>query len=182
MHSKALSQTARQKGAVLIVSLLILLVMTVIGIVAMDTTTLEEKMAGNTRQRDLAFQAAEATLRDGEQDLLIHTPVGFDTSCTNGLCLVLSSGTSNMTPYWDVAGDWQKARAYGSQTGAAALKGVPTPDYLLEKLPPAATPGQNLSNTGSYNGPLPTQLYRITAKATAGNGNVVVELQSVYLP
>ncbi len=182
MCSTNRSNRRRQRGAVLIISLLILLVMTMIGIVAMDSTTLEEKMAGNTRQRDLAFQAAEAGLRDGETDLVMHSPVGFDTSCTNGLCLVVTSGSTSTTPYWEIPGDWNNARTYGSATNATALTNVPAPKYLLEKLPPAATPGQNLGNTGSYNGPLPTQLYRVTSKATAGNGNLTVELQSVYLP
>ncbi len=56
----------QQKGAVLIISLLMLLVTTMIGITAMGTTTLEEKMANNHKQRQIAFQAASAALRDAE--------------------------------------------------------------------------------------------------------------------
>ena len=56
----------RQKGAVLVVSLLILLVMTVLGVAAMGTTTLQERMANNNRQQQVAFQAAEAALRAAE--------------------------------------------------------------------------------------------------------------------
>ncbi|MEJ2645875.1 MAG: PilX N-terminal domain-containing pilus assembly protein [Gammaproteobacteria bacterium] len=185
MHVIIRGSIRRQCGAVLVVSLLILLVMTIIGIVAMHTTTLEEKMAGNTRQRDLAFQAAEAALQDGETDLVKNQPVSFDTSCTNGLCLdVTTSATSSASaaPYWDSAGDWANARNYGAYTGVAALKGLPAPKYLLEKMPPAPVPGENLTNTSSYTGALPTQMYRVTSKATASNGNIVVELQSVYLP
>ncbi len=55
----------RQKGAVLVVSLMILLVLTLIGVTAMTTSTLEERMAGNLKDVNLAFQAAESTLRDG---------------------------------------------------------------------------------------------------------------------
>lgn len=55
-----------QKGAVLVVSLLILLVMTVLGIAAMGTTTLQERMAYNNRQQQVAFQSAEAALRSAE--------------------------------------------------------------------------------------------------------------------
>lgn len=60
---------SRQHGAVLIVSLLILLVMTVLGIAAMGTTTLQERMANNNRQQQVAFQAAEAALRAAESFL-----------------------------------------------------------------------------------------------------------------
>ncbi len=56
----------RQRGAVLIVSLIFLLLMTLIGVTAMQTTTLQERMAGNMRDQNLAFQAAEAALRQGE--------------------------------------------------------------------------------------------------------------------
>jgi type IV pilus assembly protein PilX len=56
----------RQSGAVLVLSLLILLVMTVLGVAAMGTTTLQERMASNNRQQQVAFQAAEAALRAAE--------------------------------------------------------------------------------------------------------------------
>ncbi len=60
---------ARQRGTVLILSLLILLVMTVLGVAAMGTTTLQERMANNNRQQQVAFQAAEAALRAAESYL-----------------------------------------------------------------------------------------------------------------
>ncbi|MBI5462894.1 MAG: pilus assembly protein PilX [Gammaproteobacteria bacterium] len=50
----------------MIVSLLFLLILTMIGVASMQTTTLEEKMAGNMRDRDVALQAAESGIRDGE--------------------------------------------------------------------------------------------------------------------
>lgn len=56
----------RQQGAVLIVSLLLLLIMTLLGVSAMQTTTLQERMAGNTRDRAVALQASEYALRDAE--------------------------------------------------------------------------------------------------------------------
>jgi type IV pilus assembly protein PilX len=72
----------RQHGAILIVSLLMLLVMTLIGVTAVSTTTLEEKMAGNARQRQLAFQAAESALREAEAWLTanVTTVAAFETT------------------------------------------------------------------------------------------------------
>jgi type IV pilus assembly protein PilX len=55
-----------QRGIALVVSLIMLLVLTLIGVTAMQLSTRQEKMAGNTRDLDLAFQAAEAGLRFGE--------------------------------------------------------------------------------------------------------------------
>jgi type IV pilus assembly protein PilX len=56
----------RQRGAVLVVSLLILLVVSILGVTSLTTTSMEEKMASNTRQERIAFEAAEAALRAAE--------------------------------------------------------------------------------------------------------------------
>lgn len=57
----------RQRGAVLIISLMLLIVLTLIGLASMQNTSLEERMAGNMRSENVAFQAAESALRDGEE-------------------------------------------------------------------------------------------------------------------
>jgi type IV pilus assembly protein PilX len=76
------SHKASQRGAILIVSLLMLLVMTLIGVTAVSTTTLQEKMAGNNRQRQLAFQAASSALRGAETwlETNITTVAAFETT------------------------------------------------------------------------------------------------------
>jgi len=56
----------KQTGSALIISLLILLVMTMLGIASMSTSTLEEKMAANDRNQKVAFENAELTLDDAE--------------------------------------------------------------------------------------------------------------------
>jgi len=53
----------RQQGAVLIVSLIILLVLTLIGIAGMNTSVLQERMAVNAQNSNRAFQAAESSVR-----------------------------------------------------------------------------------------------------------------------
>lgn len=55
-----------QRGAVLVVSLILLLVMTILAIAASQGTRMQERMSGNMRDSDLAFQAAEAALRESE--------------------------------------------------------------------------------------------------------------------
>ncbi len=49
----------RQRGAALLVGLVLLLVMTILGVSAMSTATLELAMAGNAQAQEEAFQAAE---------------------------------------------------------------------------------------------------------------------------
>ena len=60
---KSASRTHEQKGAVLIVALLFLVVLTMLGITAMTGTTFEERMAGNARDTAIAMHSAEAALR-----------------------------------------------------------------------------------------------------------------------
>jgi type IV pilus assembly protein PilX len=57
---------SNQRGAVLAIALIMLLVMTILGVTAMQMSRVEERMAGNTRDINLAFQGAEAGLRDAE--------------------------------------------------------------------------------------------------------------------
>lgn len=66
LHSNALRPAGRQRGAALVISLLLLLVMTLLGLGASQSTRLQERMAGNQRDQELALQAAEAALRNAE--------------------------------------------------------------------------------------------------------------------
>ncbi|OGR32354.1 MAG: hypothetical protein A2091_00395 [Desulfuromonadales bacterium GWD2_61_12] len=157
-----------ESGAVLIVSLILLLVLTLLGITAMQSTTLEEKMAGNLADRNLAFQAAEAALRDAENEIengsLLPLPdrftnkytgaptdpdaqrrivggVGFSAACTNGLCLGVVRATK--LPFLDPAD--ARNTVYGARTGAAPLlgtDGVPLPNqprYIIDFACPVVT-------------------------------------------
>ncbi len=57
----------RQRGAIMIVALLLLVVLTLIAVTGMDNTLMEERMAGNFGQTISAQQAAEIALREVER-------------------------------------------------------------------------------------------------------------------
>src|SRR5690625_7142011 len=57
---------AAQQGAVLLVALVLLLVITVLGATALRSASLEMRMATNSQERQQAFNAAEAALRSAE--------------------------------------------------------------------------------------------------------------------
>lgn len=59
----------KQQGAVLALSLVILSVLTIAAVTGMKTSITEEKMTGNLRDRELAYQAAEAALRQARADI-----------------------------------------------------------------------------------------------------------------
>lgn len=52
----------RQKGAVLVISLVLLLVLTLMGVAGMNTSTMQEKMAANGQNANRAFQGAESSV------------------------------------------------------------------------------------------------------------------------
>ena len=56
-----------QKGSALVISLILLVVMTLLGVQAMRTNLTQERMASNVQDRNFAFQGAEAALREGER-------------------------------------------------------------------------------------------------------------------
>ncbi|MDT8399013.1 MAG: PilX N-terminal domain-containing pilus assembly protein [Pseudomonadales bacterium] len=87
-----------QQGALLILTLVILLVISLLGMATMDTTGLEMKMASNNRDQQQAFEAAEYTLSWVENQIsqtvysnesLSDSSCGstcFEPTCSNGYC------------------------------------------------------------------------------------------------
>ena len=63
---RALRGRPRQRGAVLVVGLIFLAMLTLMGAAAYSVATQEERMTGNARDRMRAFEAAEVALRECE--------------------------------------------------------------------------------------------------------------------
>lgn len=150
-----------QKGVALFVSLIFLLLLTVVGMASMKSASLQEKMAGNTRFKNISFQLAEAALREAEQ--YVANP---DNSSNLATCTQCGSGGGACVP--------------PDHTTAAAGQGVcdswtasadRTGFFHIQKLGNSSAainiePGQSVT------------LYRITAVATAGNSTTALE--SIY--
>lgn len=150
---------ANQRGVTLIVALIFLAILMLLGVTVAQTSSMEERMAGNTRDRDLAFQAAEAALKDAEADLLsgLHSNA-FDGS-TAGL-IAHNPATTNTSTYW-TAYSWDTA----SQVASTALPHVAAqPRYVIEKLPDVAT----------------TKRFRITVRGVGTSTDTAVILQAGY--
>jgi len=162
-----------QRGATLIVSLLLLVVMTMIGVAAMRSNMMEEKMSGNQRDQNLAFQAAEAGLRDAET--FIEGVVS--TAAFNGSAGLYGESDSepdvfNMT--WDAS----NSRSYSGTTLAEVAS---QPRYIIKYLGETG----NTNTTPSIGGygsvqSTTTKLFRITVRGTGGSDNSQAFLQSHY--
>ena len=68
-HARTVFLSSRQRGAALVVSLMFLLIMTILGVTAMNTATLGTMMAGNAMFQATALSEAELILREGEEDI-----------------------------------------------------------------------------------------------------------------
>jgi len=162
---------ASQRGSALIIALVFLLIMTLIGVSAMQGTTQQEGMAGNARQRNLAFQAAEAAVRSGEQTLEVSGPTA------------VTLPTSFVPPATDPGAfwmdyDWSQSQPYNGALDATLSE---PPRYVIE--PPIAM--TIVDDTSAALGPIrtvPVTLYRVTARGVGGTANAVVILQTVYRP
>jgi len=141
----------RQSGVALVTGLIFLVVMTIIVIAALRSSTLEERMAANARNRQLALQAAEAAMRDAEGMLFngdlpatntsysmykpdsgIFKKAKFTADCAAGLCNIPADNTRWKTFDWDTAREISVA---------SSLNGVASqPRYIVEILAWPASP------------------------------------------
>jgi type IV pilus assembly protein PilX len=192
---RAPSLPARQSGMSLFPALMFLLVLAVLGVSALNSTVMQEKMVSNTKDANLAFQAAEAALRDAESDVeknkSFWTPTSFSSACTNGLCVPPSTWPSPSSLDISKAIDWSNTgltRTYGSQSAVPLLPNVASqPEYVIERIPPPpglpATPGSSVGIGCGVACPPPANgfAYRLTVLATGVRPETRVVLQSTYI-
>jgi type IV pilus assembly protein PilX len=143
---------------VLVFSLIFLLVLGMLGASAALNNSMQERMAGNTRNRDLAFQAAEAALKDASTSIATWRLLAFDGSQA-GLTSY-SAAQANDANYWRDISHWSSYRSPTHDLNQVAEQ----PRYRVERMPTVGT----------------TEYYRITARGVGGDANAVVVLQAVY--
>jgi type IV pilus assembly protein PilX len=169
-------QPRSQKGAALIISLILLLVLTFLGISSMQTTTLEERMAANQKDYYLAFEAAEfaLTVAEDELDSLFSTG-NFTPAGPNGLF----RDHDLTTRVWTTV-DWTDDTKVQVVTDNPGMTTVP-PKYIVERMSiVTADDAVNLGNEyGEQTGATETTIFRVTARGESGKGSVVM-LQSTF--
>lgn len=175
----------KQRGAILVVSLIMLLILTVFGALSMKQSGTNELTSANYRDRDTAFEAAEAALKHGEfvasQSVRIDFENGcvgnscFTAPCSNGRCFTTAatfndfstptispcSVTPPATPLWEDPTMWTPAGSYATHTNGVDNESQPA-KFIVEFLcftdAVAGTPGNTTSydNTWAFT-------YRVTA-------------------
>lgn len=172
---RTINSPKAQQGVALAVVLILLLVMTLLALVSLRGTLIEERMSANLMDRSLSFQAAEAALREGEA-LAASKPALPASGCSNGVCAIPDPSA---TPHWLDDTVWAAARVAEVKVGGITAK----PKYIVELLAdnvPAkgsCTTGEDVSPEEACSGK--GRRYRITARSEA-DGRAEVMLQTNY--
>lgn len=158
----------RQTGMALITGLIFMVVLTLLALAAMRTTTLEERMSGNARDRDMAFQSAEAALRAGELVLQGASLPAFAL----GTAYTPRIATGTQTIYWQNTHPWSTQSVAAWQPAGTSA----APRYVIEDLGASSCAGGSLV-IGPTAG---CGMYRVTARGVGRSATTMVILQAVY--
>jgi type IV pilus assembly protein PilX len=191
-----MSTQHRQSGTALVTALLLLLILTVIGVTAMQVTRMQERMAGNTRDLSLSFQGAEAALRNGEDMITAQAfapvpPAGVCTTspCTSGFWDANASAVANPEAQNDA---WWKGTTPVQYEASGDHAGTPTADmtnlvhdpaFVIEYIGEVTDP----ISLGAGDGPPSSRFfYQVTAASpgaqsnTSGTPLATTVLQTTY--
>lgn len=200
LNSRRFLLGKRQRGASLIVSLLMLIVVLMLSISLAMVSLQGEKASRSDRDRQIALNAAEAALKDAEMDIDPQVVVGggrsnvfdatstlfFEAGCASGdgnlyqgMCAAAIEGQQ---PTWitaDITDDSSGSPSvqYGRFTGQTMVTGkgsfpAKLPRYIIEAVQDV-DPGGKADDQTKY-------IFRITAVGFGPNSNAKVVLQSFY--
>jgi type IV pilus assembly protein PilX len=189
MITPAYRMPRSQRGVVLITSMLLLLVVTIMALSMFRSFGIQEKVAGNMREKQRALQAAVSAQTYAEQWLISNAATSVPAVCnallsanaqqgqicSNRLWLSLPVGVTVTTVPWAV--------------GTAANVGVTyTPPGMLVQAASAGNsnsyvtkPTFYISDAGtSADSNVPGEIYQIDAVGYGGNGNTAAVVESTY--
>ncbi|WP_160280066.1 pilus assembly PilX family protein [Cellvibrio mixtus] len=172
-----------QRGMVLIVGLIMVLLMSIIGVAAIRGSNTQEAMAGNMRDRNQAFQATEAALRTAELNVAANgSKMVFENK--NGLLTNQNLKDAPFGPVARWAGATWDTNSIAINKSDIDLKLTKMPAYVVEKVevegPAAAAMGESTEYGANVEQAGNSVIYRITARGYGGSEKSEVILQSTF--
>lgn len=166
-----------QRGAALIISLLLLLVMTILALSASQTSRVQERMAGNSRDYQLALQAAETALRAAEENLLTNEQIPCENTSTPTTCPLVRQGGVAANPTEEGETWWNtNTRQYGSD--AQDMAGLyADPRTIAEVVGSTKVGGLDIGQGGEQI----REFYKITANGFGRSSTSRVIAESVVI-
>lgn len=166
-----------QQGVVLIIGLIMMLLLTIIGLAAIRGSGMQELMAGNIKDRNLAFQAAEASLREAEALIDGNIATCGTFNGTAG-CYTDRNIVKPVTTWTDA--EW----AAGSAEATVDLSLSKKPRYVIERITSVAVTSSSSGGCAEFGcedtGVSNLTTYRITSIGYGGTEGAQVMLQSTY--
>jgi type IV pilus assembly protein PilX len=169
------SSPRAQQGAALITALLLLVVMTILAVTVMQMSRVQERMAGNTRDSNVALEAAEAAVRAGEATIGQEAFAPVD--CSGPGCLSWAVGSivdvaNQPKSWWDTNGTAFADAANRPMTTGVAVN----PQYVIEHRGFVRTDG------GLQTGvpPVGRDFYEITGRSTGASGLANTAIQTTF--
>ena len=185
---------ASQRGVALVVALILLVVITLVGLAAVRGTIMQQKMTANFYDREIAFQATEAALRQAEAQVQV-TPVvpsasspvtlGFDCRAPNG-------GIGNNCqpdPFNDAVVPATQIKTVATTSFNAGGVSAGKPQYVIEYMGNFKIPSPTVKQLSNCSGYAPcgnnntADFYRVTARSgdpAQVQDRAAVELQTMY--
>lgn len=205
----ALPVPRRQRGAVLFVALVFLILLTLLGIMASSQSILQERMTGSVRNNQLGLMGAESGIRAGESKIwnlaynaANSTPlppcVSYSSGTNNGTdCrYAVTNGTIGAKPQaFRTSATWLATSTDGAQATPDSLSGLTganetaslatNPRFMIEDLGPDVPPGAGRrggSNQQERNGvdAGSHEFFRITSRSQGGSDAVMRVAESVF--
>ncbi|RUL62501.1 hypothetical protein EKH79_16680 [Dyella dinghuensis] len=180
----------KQRGFVLIASMLMLVVLTFMAVAMYHSFTTQQNMTANTKEKGRAFQMAQSTLQYAEYQLLTRGLGIFPTTCTAPpspsstftVCGSLSTEHVVIVPPSSGNPEWSLTNAMtynpDNQDTSVAISTTPgqntyyrEPEYYVQYL------GTTTATTCPTSKPA---LYEVTALAFGASPNTVAMVQSTY--
>ncbi|TCO76306.1 pilus assembly PilX family protein [Chromatocurvus halotolerans] len=155
----------RQRGVVLPIVMILMVILGVLAVSGMDDTAMQERMAGNLRDREIAFQAAESALREGEA----WVQVNRDIASAN----LELMGTA--AQQWDGAAPGPSGTRTGVYSGDDIISLAADPVYYVG-------PPQLLRVNPGETPPEFREIFPVIARGVGATGTSVVILRSTFEP
>ena len=168
------SSYRKQSGVTLVVSLIILVSLTVLGVTSMQATRTEISMAGNQRESGLTFNAAEAGLRDAEVFIINSISKNVYADPNTGLF----DKTDEDPDYMDKT-VWDSAQVAPTTLPDVAEQ----PRFIIKYLGDRSQNEVAAVNIGGYGSSQPGMTvsnFRVTARGTGQTGNANRFVQSYF--
>ena len=136
----------RQQGIALVMSLIILISLTMLGLTSIQRTTTDLSMAGNQREVGLMFNAAEVGLVSAEDFITASTSNADFNDDDNGLYEVAQDDPAYTGPNYFDSSLWTNQ----SQSATTNLDVIEQPRYMIEYVGDREQNPLASANIGTY--------------------------------